>query len=79
MRKYFDFTPIKYRCASLGSMCPALLKTEHGTFRIIGTVLDAEEADLAERTADYERVVEIPAELLEEAAEAILKQRGISL
>jgi hypothetical protein len=79
MKKYFDLTPVKYLCAPTQPCCPAVLKTEHETYRIIGTLLDTDEAELAKRTADYERVVEIPAELLEEAAEAILKQRGVTL
>jgi hypothetical protein len=57
--------------------CPAVLKTTSGDFCVIGTTLDAEKEGLKERTAPHETAVKIPAALLEEAAEAILKHRGV--
>jgi hypothetical protein len=63
-----ELTPFKHRCGSVGSMCPAVLESSVGTYIIIGKILDLDTKNsLSQRIGDDETVIEISAELLEEA------------
>ena len=75
MKKLYDITPIKYRCAGASSMCPAVLNSEVGTYVIIGKRINHETTELCSRVGPDEAVVEISSELLETALASILKQQ----
>ena len=63
-----DLTPAQYKCAPGSSMCPALLKSNAGTYIIIGKSLDLDmKNSLSHRIGHDETALEISAELLEEA------------
>jgi len=63
--KLTDLTPSKFRSCAIAA-CPALFKTDRGTYVVIGKVIDS--ATVPEgRVGPGEIVVELPAELLDDA------------
>ena len=68
MCKLTDITPADVACKPVGPTCPAVFKTERGTYVIVGRVTGAYEfAQLQSRVGLNEAAVEISAELLHAA------------
>ena len=62
--KVEDITPSKFMCG-IGA-CPAIFKTEHDTYVVIGRRLDGRwPAALQHRVGPEETLVEVPKELLD--------------
>ena len=64
--KLTDLTPEKYRSCAIAA-CPALFRTDRGTYVVIGTVL-GDDVVPEGRVGPGEIAVELPAELLDAAA-----------
>ncbi len=60
--KVKDVTPKGLACIAGG--CPAIFKTDRGTYLIIGTNLDSARGLLSDRIGPNEVVIEVPAELV---------------
>ena len=66
-KKLIEITPAKYRCEFDGS-CPALFKSNQGTYVIIGKKVDLQShSGLHGRIGDDETAVEISFEIVEDA------------
>ena len=63
--KLTDLTPEKYRSCAIAA-CPALFRTDRGTYVVIGKVLD-DGVVPAGRVGPGEIAVELPAELIDAA------------
>jgi hypothetical protein len=67
-----DITPGKYRCGTVGTMCPTIMKTDRKTYIIIGKLIRGETyREIGHKIGDDEEAIEISAELLEETLSQI--------
>lgn len=67
MKKLVDITPPKFRC-SFEPSCPAVFRSDEGTYVIIGKTLNpTEHAALKGRVAFDETAIEISLELVNDA------------
>lgn len=57
-----EITPKQFSCQAGG--CPAIFKTDRGTYLIIGTKLDSAASQLSHRIGPNEVVIEVPIELM---------------
>jgi hypothetical protein len=65
-KKFIDITPAKFMC-TMGLSCPAVFKSNTGSYVIIGKVLDASDPNLGHRIGQNEAAIEISSDLLEGA------------
>jgi len=64
--KLKEITPAKFACHT-SSCCPAVFETENDSYVIIGKVLsDSAKAQLKNRIADDEFVIEIPKGMIDD-------------
>ena len=60
-----ELTPEALRCG-IGAICPAIFKTDRGTYVLVGNAIDEKTSDdLARRIGAGECAIEIPAALLD--------------
>ena len=62
--KMKDVTPTSYFCP--GGACPAVYKTDRGTYLIVGSRVRPEGHMLSDRIAPHETMIEVPAGLIRE-------------
>lgn len=63
-----DITPAKYRCSMVSPACQAIFETGTGFYVIIGKVVNpADFKELEGRVGPDEVVIEVSADLIEEA------------
>lgn len=74
-KKLIEITPAKYRCEFEGS-CPALFKSNHGTYVIIGKKVDLQShSSLHGRVGDDETAIEISFEIVDGAINGVIPSK----